>query len=118
MIDTLEQGINVAMTADVPKISRRAGLGVVTIAKHSGRPIYPVAIATSNRIALKSWDRASLHLPFGRAALVVDEPVRVPADADTAALEAARLEVENKLNRITARAEALVGRPAKGSDHG
>ncbi len=118
MIDALEQGINVAMTADVPKISRRAGLGVVTIAKHSGRPIFPVAIATSSRIALKSWDRASLHLPFGRAALVVDEPVRVPADADTAALEAARLEVENKLNRITARAEALVGRQAKGSDHG
>lgn len=118
MIDALEQGINVAMTADVPKISRRAGLGVVTIAKHSGRPIYPVAIATSNRIALKSWDRASLHLPFGRAALVIDEPVRVPVDADTAALEAARLEVENKLNRITARAEALVGRQAKGPDHG
>jgi lysophospholipid acyltransferase (LPLAT)-like uncharacterized protein len=118
MIDTLAEGTNVAMTADVPKISRRAGLGVVTIAKHSGRPIYPVAIATSNRILLKSWDRASLHLPFGHAALVAEEPVRVAADADQTALEAARTEVENKLNRATARAEALVGRPVKSTDHG
>ena len=74
MIDTLEQGINVAMTADVPKLSRRAGLGVVSIAKHTGRPIYPGAIATSNRIIMKrSWDKSSFHLPFGRAALVIGD---------------------------------------------
>jgi lysophospholipid acyltransferase (LPLAT)-like uncharacterized protein len=118
MIDTLEQGINVAMTADVPKISRRAGLGVVSIAKYSGRPIYPIAIATSNRIILKrSWDKSSLHLPFGRAALVAGEPILVPADADDAALDRARLEVEEKLNRATARAEALVGRAPKAASN-
>lgn len=114
MIETLEQGINVAMTADVPKISRRAGLGIVSIAKHSGRPIYPIAIATSNRIILKrSWDKSSLHLPFGRAALVAEQPILVSANADETALERARLEVEKKLNRATARAEALVGRAPK-----
>jgi lysophospholipid acyltransferase (LPLAT)-like uncharacterized protein len=114
MIETLEQGINVAMTADVPKISRRAGLGVVSIAKHSGRPIYPVAIATSNRIVLKrSWDKSSFHLPFGRMAIVVEKPVLVPSDADNETLERARTEVQEKLNRATARAEALVGRETK-----
>lgn len=111
MIESLEQGINVAMTADVPKISRRVGLGIVSIAKHSGRPIYPVAIATSNRIIMKrSWDKSSLHLPFGRAALVVEKPTLVEKDADETALERARQEVEEKLNRATLRAEALVGR--------
>lgn len=114
MIETLAQGINVAMTADVPKVSRRAGLGVVSIAKISGRPIFPVAMATSNRIIMKrSWDKSSLHLPFGRGALVAAEPVRIAPDADDAALERARLEVETKLNQVTERAEALVGRPAK-----
>ena len=113
MIETLEQGINVAMTADVPKISRRAGLGVVSIAKHSGRPIYPGAIATGNRVIMKrSWDKSSLHLPFGRAALVVGEPITVSRDADNDALERARIQVEKELNRVTARAEALVGRAA------
>jgi lysophospholipid acyltransferase (LPLAT)-like uncharacterized protein len=114
MIDALEQGINVAMTADVPKISRRAGLGIVSIAKHSGRPIYPGAIATSNRFILKrSWDKSSFHLPFGRAALVIGEPISISADADNAALESARLELEKRLNGVTARAEALVGRSGK-----
>lgn len=120
MIDELENGCNVAMTADVPKISRRAGLGVVSIAKYSGRPIYPVAIATSNRMIMqRSWDKSSLHLPFGRAALVLEKPIHVPKDADDKALEHARLEVEAKLNLATARAEELVGRPAKaGADGG
>lgn len=110
MIRHLSEGTNVAMTADVPKISRVAGLGVVTIAKHSGRPIYPVAIATSNRILAKSWDRAAIHLPFGRAAVVAGDGVRVPADADADAMEAARREVQRQLDEATARAEELVGR--------
>lgn len=119
MIESLEQGINVAMTADVPKISRRAGLGVVSIAKHSSRPIYPVAIATSNRIILnRSWDKSSLHLPFGRTAIVAEKPVLVPQDADEATMQRARIEVEEKLNRATARAEALVGRAPKAKGDG
>lgn len=117
MIETLAQGINVAMTADVPKISRRAGLGVVSIAKHSGRPVYPVAIATSNRLIMKrSWDKSSLHLPFGRAAMVIEKPILVAADADNDALERARTEIEERLNKATARAEALVGRTPKAAD--
>ena len=46
------------------------------------------------------------------------EPIRVPADADDAALEAARLAVENALNEATRRAYAAVdrrgGEPARG----
>jgi lysophospholipid acyltransferase (LPLAT)-like uncharacterized protein len=90
MIDALAQGINVALTADVPKISRVAGRGVVALARHSGRPIYPVAIATNRRIVAKSWDRASIDLPFGHGGAVAAEPIRVAPDADDAGLEAAR----------------------------
>jgi lysophospholipid acyltransferase (LPLAT)-like uncharacterized protein len=117
-IDTLKAGVNVAMTADVPKISRIAGLGVVTVARYSGRPIYPIAIATRTRVLAKSWDRASIHLPFGPVAMVVGEGVHVDADADQAALEAARQLVETRLNQATARAEELVGRPARSIAHG
>jgi len=112
MIRHLSEGTNVAMTADVPKISRVAGLGVVTIAKHSGRPIYPVAIATSRRVLARSWDRAAIHLPFGRAAVVAGDGVRVPPDANPEQMEAARREVQRQLEAATARAEELVGRPA------
>jgi lysophospholipid acyltransferase (LPLAT)-like uncharacterized protein len=118
MIDTLAQGINVALTADVPKISRVAGRGVIALARHSGRPIYPVAIATSRRIVAKSWDRASIDLPFGRGGAVAAEPIRVAPDADAADLEAARELVQERLNDATARAEMLANRSGGETDHG
>jgi lysophospholipid acyltransferase (LPLAT)-like uncharacterized protein len=109
MIEALEEGINVAVTADVPKISRRAGLGVVTLARHSGRPIYPIAIATNRRIVARSWDRASIDLPFGRGAAVAEEPIRVGKNADNRMLESARLLVQQRLDAATRRAEELAG---------
>jgi lysophospholipid acyltransferase (LPLAT)-like uncharacterized protein len=113
-IDTLKSGVSIAMTADVPKISRVAGLGVVTVARYSRRPIFPIAIATRNRIVANSWDRASIHLPFGPAAMVVGERIEVAPDADDAALESARALVKARLDEVTARAEELVGRGTAG----
>lgn len=109
-IEAVRSGHWLVMTADVPKVSRVPGLGIVTIAKYADCPVVPVAIATSREITLPSWDRAALNLPFGRLALVVGEPVRVAADADDDALEAARLQVGAELDRITPRAAGLVGR--------
>jgi len=114
MLDALEEGYNVAMTADVPKVSRVAGLGVVKLAKHSGRPIHTVAIASSRRIVLDNWDRTAVNLPFGRVAMVASEGFTVPRDADDAALEIARQFVEQELNRLTRRAYEIVDRTGSG----
>jgi lysophospholipid acyltransferase (LPLAT)-like uncharacterized protein len=105
----LDQGVSIAMTADVPKNARAAGLGIVTLARISGRPIAPTAVATSRRFDFNSWDRASVGKPFGRGAIVVGDLIRVPGDADEAAMEAARLRVEQGLDAVHARAYALVG---------
>jgi lysophospholipid acyltransferase (LPLAT)-like uncharacterized protein len=83
-------------------------MGIVKLAQHSGRPIYAVAMASSRRIELKNWDRTAINLPFGRIAMVASDPIYVVRDADDAALETARQKVEAELNRITARAYALV----------
>ncbi len=53
----------------------------------SGRPIYPVAVTTSRRTELKSWDRAVINKPFGRMACVTGAPIRVAADASDDMLE-------------------------------
>jgi lysophospholipid acyltransferase (LPLAT)-like uncharacterized protein len=111
MVDALAQGYNMALSADVPKISRVAGLGIVKLASTSGRPLYLVAIATSNRITFKNWDRSALNLPFGRGAIVGVGPIYLPADADAAALEEARAMVEAELNKVTARAYEIVDGP-------
>jgi lysophospholipid acyltransferase (LPLAT)-like uncharacterized protein len=110
MLEALKQGYNVAMTADVPKVARVAGMGAIKLAQHSGRPIYPGAIASHRRIVLDNWDKSAINLPFSRMGLVAGEPVRVPADADDATLEAARQRVEDELNRITARAYEIADR--------
>jgi lysophospholipid acyltransferase (LPLAT)-like uncharacterized protein len=118
MLDALGGGYNVALTADVPKVSRVAGPGIVTLARFSGRPIYPVAVATSRRVELDNWDRSAWNLPFGRLAIVVGEPIAVPADADEAAIETARLRLEDQLNGVTRRAYALVDRGRQGQHRG
>jgi hypothetical protein len=111
----LADGYSLAMTADVPKVSRVAGKGIVTLAQLSGRPIVPVAVVSSRRIDFDSWDRSSLGLPFGQLAQVVGEPVLVARDADATVLEAARVAVQDGLDRVHARAYALVGSVDPGS---
>lgn len=105
----LENGESLAMTADVPKgPARRAGLGIVMLARATGRPIMANAYASRRRIDLSSWDRASVNLPFSKAAFVVGEPVTVPPTAGDEELESYRLLVEQQLDQATARAYAIV----------
>ncbi len=109
MLKALQDGEMVVMTADVPKISRRAGEGIVTLARLSGRPIVPVAVVTSRRIDLDTWDHSSIGLPFGRGAIVLGDPIMVPPEATGEAAERYRQEVEDALDRVHARGYALVG---------
>jgi lysophospholipid acyltransferase (LPLAT)-like uncharacterized protein len=109
MLRALAAGEMVVMTADVPKIARVCGEGIVTLARLSGRPIVPVAVATSRRIDFDSWDRASLGLPFGRGAMVLGDPISVARDADEMAVANARRAVEHSLDRVHEKAYALVG---------
>ena len=117
MVRTLERGINMALTADVPKRSRVAGLGIIMLARESGRPIMPFAMATSRFIQLKNWDRTTINMPFGRGVLIGGEVIHVPPDADRAAMETLRQQLEATLNDATRRAYIAVGRP-EGAGHG
>ena len=114
MVSALEENYNIALTADVPKRARVAGLGVIMLARESGRPIMPFAMATSRFIRLKNWDRTTINLPFGRGALVGIEEINVPRDADAATMERLRLRLEAYLNEATRLAYAKVGRPEAG----
>jgi len=114
MLRTLEENINMALTADVPKIARKAGLGIIMLARESGRPILPVAIATSRFKRLNNWDRTVIHLPFGRGVIAAGELIWVPVDADSEAMKKLRAQLEDQLNEVTSRAYRLVGLPDEG----
>jgi lysophospholipid acyltransferase (LPLAT)-like uncharacterized protein len=107
MLEALSEGYNVALTADVPKVSRIAGAGIIRLARDSGRPIYPIALASSRRKVIDNWDRSTVNLPFSLIAGVVGDPIRVSAEATDAELEAARLALETALNEATERAYAI-----------
>ena len=121
MVRALEEGYNVASTADVPKRSRIAGLGIIMLARESGRPIMPFAMVTSRYWRLKNWDQTTINLPFGRGALVGGEIIMVPPDADAEKMEELRARLEVTLNDAMVRAYAQVGRPEgapQGASHG
>ena len=107
MVEALRNGYTVALTADVPKIARRASPGLVKLASVSGRAIYPIAIASSRRVVLDNWDRTTINLPFGRLGVALGAPVRVPAELDDAETERARCAIEASLDDATERAYAL-----------
>ncbi len=113
-LSSLRDGVNVAMTADVPPgPARKAGTGVVALASASGRPIIPMGFATQRNIVVHSWSRFTLNLPFSKFAMVMGDPLHVPEHADEKQLEASRSDLERRVNAVTRRAYALVG----GSPH-
>ena len=80
MLGALHEGYNVALTADIPKVARTAGLGIVKLASASGRPIYPIAIATRRRMELTNWCIA----PLGKRCSARLAEVTVPDVHNTA----------------------------------
>jgi lysophospholipid acyltransferase (LPLAT)-like uncharacterized protein len=110
MSRALKEGYSIAMTADVPKKARVAGMGIIKLALQSRRPIVPVAVTTSYRRVLRNWDRTSVNLPFGRLVVVVGKPifVREPNDGclekRKGALERQRLELEQALDSLNLQA--------------
>lgn len=118
MIDMLQNGRAVASTADIPKISRVTGEGLITLARLSGRPIVPIAVVTKRRLDFKSWDRASIGLPFfNQGSIVLGAPIFVPAHLNADQLEAKRCEVQHALDDVHARGYARLGCIDPGAEH-
>jgi 3-deoxy-D-manno-octulosonic-acid transferase len=106
----LRDGYSIVMTADVPPgPARRAGMGIVMMARLSGRPIVPCAAATSRFKSLNTWSRMTINLPGSKLAYVAGDPIWVPPDAGETELEVARLQLARALNDATARAYEIAG---------
>ena len=80
MLRELRRGQSVVLTADIPKVAREVGEGIILLARKSGAPIVPVAMTSSRRKILGSWDKMQLNLPFSRIVYVEGDPIEVPQD--------------------------------------
>lgn len=100
-----------AFTVDGPRgPARRAQPGAVWLAKATGQPILPFHIEAASAWHVRSWDRALVPRPFSRVAVAVGPPFFVTADADEAALERRRQDLEAELHKVEQRATAMLRR--------
>lgn len=104
-----QEGRFIGVLCDGPRgPARRCKPGVVAIARATGLPIVPVAIAARPALRFPSWDGTLLPLPFARVRIAGGAPLRVPADASRERLEALRAQLEQELERLEAAAEAAL----------
>jgi lysophospholipid acyltransferase (LPLAT)-like uncharacterized protein len=105
----LAAGKPAGFTLDGPRgPARVAQLGAVWLAKATGNPVLPFHLEASRHWTLKSWDRTQIPKPFSTVAIAMGEPFHVDADTDDAGLERARMNLEERLRTLEARALNLL----------
>lgn len=108
-----DQGRHGAVVADGSQgPARQAQAGVILMAARSGKPIFPLAWACRRSIVFRSWDRTVLPLPFTRIIMRHAPALHVPPNPTAEEVEALRLELEARLNRVYTAVWNEVGLPA------
>ena len=98
-----------AFTADGPRGPLyKAKPGAVKLAQKIGGGVGIYYVLPERAWQLRSWDRFLIPKPFSRVVIAWEPPVPVPASADAAQLEAARVAVELALERARVAAEQYV----------
>lgn len=76
MMELARQPYDLVFTPDGPKGPRHeVKMGVVQLARLSGRPVIPMAFASSRGHRFSSWDRFLLPFPFSRGVYSFGEPL-------------------------------------------
>jgi lysophospholipid acyltransferase (LPLAT)-like uncharacterized protein len=110
LVKDLERGRPAGFTVDGPRgPARVVQPGAVWLAKTTGNPVLPFHLEASSYWSLGSWDRTQIPKPFATVALVIGEPMYVPPETAPDALERSRLELQERLERLEARARSLAG---------
>jgi lysophospholipid acyltransferase (LPLAT)-like uncharacterized protein len=99
----------VAFTLDGPRgPAEVAQPGAVWLARATGQPLLPFHSEAASAWTLGSWDQTQIPKPFTSVAMAIREPIYVPRDADAAALEAYRRELEASLKAAQADCRRLL----------
>lgn len=115
MIKNLRNGSLCAFTPDGPKgPARKIQDGVLYAAMKSGRPIVPLTYSARFARKLNSWDGflVPLPVPGNRIVVMHGKPVYV---SRTDNIEMKKPELEDALNRITARADSAAHKSPRDS---
>lgn len=107
MVKVLKSGTTLFATADIPpEPGRHVSLGMIALARRTGRPVYAVATATSRRKVLeRMWDRMQLNFPFSTIAFACEGPIYMTDE--TVSDEAYAADFAERLDRVLAKAFAM-----------
>lgn len=93
------RGYSPVITVDGPRGPvHKAKPGVLELARVTGLPVFPCAMACSRHIPLhRSWDLADLPMPFAKVLIYWGEPIEIERDGDARSPEMAR-HLEDAIN--------------------
>lgn len=101
MIKLVRQGRPAGFMIDGPRGPRHvAKMGAVLLAKKTGAAVLPFTVNAERYYTAPSWDGFQIPYPFTRARVLIAPPIHVPPDADEAALEAKRAELQRALDAL------------------
>ena len=101
MTGYFKEGYSCGLIADGSRgPARVAQKGPLYLARETGAPLVPLAVASSRKVNFNTWDRFELPLPFSRLVVLVGEPLYVQPTDRGPFLEERRLELETRLNLL------------------
>ena len=104
LIEDAKKGYNPALTPDGPRGPiYKASQGIIYLARKTDLPIIPVAVDCSHKFHVNSWDKFQVPLPFGRCAIVYEEPLWYNSE----------IEIKELCNILTQRLNTATAKAAK-----
>jgi lysophospholipid acyltransferase (LPLAT)-like uncharacterized protein len=101
MVKSMRRGHPMAFTVDGPRGPRyEAKPGPIILAKKSGNPLLPFVIESRRYWTANSWDKMQIPKPFGKALVIINEPIYVGPDAGDAEVEAKLSEFQCSLDDL------------------
>ena len=102
----------ICITPDGPRgPARMATNAAIILAASSGAPIVPFSWSSSRHHRQKSWDRLMVPTWFSRGVCAFGEPIYIHGPLDEAAANAARLNMEDAINAVTAATDLYFDHP-------
>ena len=106
MVKIQKSGSDIAFPPDGPRgPGGQAKMGIIELAKRTGRPILPFAFSASKKKIFNTWDRFLLPYPFSKGVFIWGEPIYIDKDGDQDYLEEKRQLLEKRLNEMTEEAD-------------
>jgi lysophospholipid acyltransferase (LPLAT)-like uncharacterized protein len=106
------QGSDIAIVPDGPRGPyHQVQIGVIELAKLTGRPVVPITFSASKKKIFNTWDQFLLPYPFSKGVFIFGEPIYVDQNGDRTHLEGKRILLENRLNELTERADHYFDSP-------